>query len=188
MSPGWYIFEIPAGRQRRAVAELRGLGLDVVWLFCFVESLRAHRTVKKRRADMRRPVPALGEYVFIEIGGEGDLERIEALRHGIRRMPWPSGTGYAPRLSPGGIAWLEHPPRQLFHDTQVTQIQIQARNPKPDIKVGDRVGAFTCAFDGYYGPVVSISGSRAMVKFDESMFEMSVPLDALVLVPDEPAS
>lgn len=182
MQPGWYIFTIPLSRQRQAVEELREAGLDVVWLFCFAQSLRAHRTVKRRRPDMHRPVPALFEHVFIYLASDADAAAVEALELGIRRMPLSSGKGLFPRLSAKGVAWLQSPPPGLMYDTDVVNLQLAARTAKCHLKVGDRVGVFTYPFLGRMGEVIGVFGDRARVHFDDSFFDFEVPQASARLV------
>jgi hypothetical protein len=182
MRPGWYIYTIARRHQRDTVRELREAGFDVIWLFCFANTLRAHRTVKRRRPDLHRPVPALWEHVFVKIDSDTDESTIADLDHGVRRMPMPSGDGLAPRLSAKGVAWLENPPGELMFDTDVDNIQRAARAGKQHLKVGDRIGVLTYPFTGKKGQVVSITGDQAQVHFDGSFFDMTVPVEQAVKI------
>jgi len=180
--PGWYIYTIARRHQREAVSELRKAGLDVVWLFCFARSLRSHHTVKSRRPDLHRPVPALWEHVFVEVRGDEDVSTIAGLDLGIRRMRLPCGSDVAPRLSAKGVEWLRNPPGELMFDTDVDNIQRAARAGKQRLKVGDRIGVLTYPFTGKKGVVVGVFGDQARVDFDDSMFDFTVPVESAVKI------
>ena len=175
--PEWHIICVSPSRQRAAVEALRKKGFDVVWLWCFTEVLRrSSRHVKRKQVMHRVPAPALEEYLFVQLTRPGDWDRILTGGLGIRRLPYPTASGFAPRLSKAGIAFLENPPDGLFLDSEV---------PRPGGAVesaaafcpGDRVGLYACAFAGYRGEVIAISPNRVKVQLKDALFAVEVPVE-----------
>lgn len=176
MTGDWYVYTLSLQRRRDTLPDLRSHGLEIVVLMCFDE-VRAHRTVKRRReAVKRRPVPALGDYVFVRIDRPDQWDLITRRGKGLARMMLNGAP--APRLSARGRAWVERPPRELFRDTDVPRLAGY------DFKPEDRVGVYTHGFDGCVGEVVVVRGPRARVRFENSFFEVEVDMAALAHVTD----
>jgi transcription antitermination factor NusG len=174
---GWYVFTLAPRHRRRTLIALRSLGIDVVRLMCFAE-VRAHRSVKARRANMRKPVDALGDYVFVHVAYPGQWDVVATWGEGLSRLRL--GDGYAPRLSAAGAAWIERPPRELFFDTSVPVLAAASADLNvPDrFKAGDWVTVLSHGFDGLQGEVVSVRSGRARVRFIASLLEVDVRCDA----------
>lgn len=168
----WRLFCIEPGKNKKAVQWLRTHGgLEVIHLMAF-KGIRKHRTAKTRRkTDLKNPYPVLGPYVAIELRHPADLMMLEFCPH---RISVPPSADWQHPLSQAGVNWFKNPPREMFPDTAVPRAS--------NIRTGDRVGVYTCRFDGYVGEVISISGNSARVQFKDSFFEVSVPVESIARV------
>lgn len=181
--PGWYVFTLPDRHRRRTLTALRALGIDVVRLMYFAE-VRAHRTTRRRRADQRKPLPALGTYVFIRIERGEQWDLVAAWGEGLQRLRLDAGL--APRLPAAGAAWIEAPPRELFYDTRVPALRAGPASDDAGLVAGDWVSVYSHGFDGLKGEIVSLRSGRAKVRFVESLFEIEVDTGAAVKVDAPP--
>lgn len=177
MTGDWYVYTLTPARRRDTLPDLRGRGVEIVMLMCF-DTVRAHRSLKRRRPAQRKPVPALGDYVFVRIDRPDQWELIAARGKGLSRMLLNGQP--APRLSAKGRAWVQRPPRELFRDTDVPRLPMASAELA--FAPQDRVGVYTHGFDGCIGEVVVVRGPRARVRFENSFFEIDVPVQALALV------
>ncbi|MCA8902086.1 MAG: hypothetical protein KDA53_12635 [Hyphomonas sp.] len=174
----WFIFEVPVSRQSAAVAAIRAAGFGVVRLMCFADprpdpdaTVRAHRSVRKRRKPARRVVPALDTYVFVGLEDAGQVHLVEACHKAVERFEWMGAP--AARLSRIGVGWLMDPPRGLFPDTAVPRLGQVAGPGEPAFRAGDAVTLYTHAFDGCQGEVIRITrGGRVRVQLHGAMFEV----------------
>ncbi len=175
-STNWHVFTTQCLRQDKAVSELRDAGLEVVRLMAF-ETRRAHRRTKRRVLDLRKPYPALGAYVFVNIQEPSDFVMAQSCH--ASRLPWAGG--YAPRLSQKGVQFITRPPRELFPDTAIPTLQaIQEDNPDHGYIAGDDVTLYGCGFDGYEGTVKRVKeGGRIVVELERGLFEIEAPASAL---------
>ncbi len=162
----WYIYESEPGRSKGAVKHLRQRGLPVIQLVAFPEG-RVHWKAKAKKPVVTKPVPALASYLCMNVATAEDRFNIETLPIRVTRMR--RGRDLAPALSDAGVRFFMNPPRGLYHDTDVPEIQ-KACHAAPDFKPGENVGVFSHGFTGLRGSIVSISRDLLRVEFESGMF------------------
>jgi len=168
----WYCFQTAPKREVRTTHDLRQHGLQVV-LLMRPELKRAHRAHKVASVPVRKPIPLLPGYIFINMARRDAWACLHTSQAKVR----PVGiNGQPPRpLNRAGERFIIDPPRGSYQDDACPDFE-----SAPEFNKGDRVAVFHAGFDGVMGEVVNVTGqtARVLLQFFGAEREVSVPVSS----------
>jgi transcription antitermination factor NusG len=156
----WFVFQTAPQREVQSARILRQHGIETIVLM--EQSMkRRHRKHKVASKPDRPPVPSMRGYIFLDMSSGDAWARL----HGCPVTVRPVGIqGRPPRpLSLDGVEYITEPPRGCFHDTDAPAVRCLDDNAPLDYGVGDCVKIQDGPFQGFEGPVASITGRQASV-------------------------
>lgn len=153
------LFAFTSAHPLKAAAELREAGYDAFCLM-MMDRRKASRSVRKSTASVQKPIVALQGYCFAHMA-EPDAWKISQMKH-IRNAVKNAQGRWMP-IPAREAAWLESPPRPLFHDTNIPRYV--NRPAPPMVKAGDVV-RFTLAAEQHTLPVDSVDGEILVMRIN----------------------
>lgn len=144
------LFAFTSAHPLKAAAEFRE---DGVQAFCIMmlDRRKVSRSVRKSTAAVQKPIVALAGYVFAH---DPDAWRVSQMKHVRNAVRFTAGGRWQP-VPAKEAAWLQNPPRPLFHDTEVQRYL--NRPAPPVVKPGDVI-RFTIGAEQHQRPVMSVDG------------------------------
>ena len=150
------LFAFTSANPLKAAAEFREAGVEA---FCIMtlDRQKANRAVRKSTASVQKPIVALQGYCFAH---DPDPWKVSQMKHVRNAVRFVAGGRWQP-VPAKEAAWLQNPPRGLFHDTEIPRYL--NRPAPPAVKAGDKV-RFTLASEEHERPVMAVDGHLLLME------------------------
>lgn len=150
------LFAFTSAHPPKAAAEMRDAGYDAFCLM-MLDRRKASRAVRKSTAHIQKPVVAIQGYVFCH---DPDAWKVSQMKHVRNAVRFVAGGRWQP-VPTREAAWLQNPPRPLFHDTEIPRFM--NRPAPPVVKAGDVI-RFSLGAEQHERPVMSVDGQMLLTE------------------------
>lgn len=150
------LFAFTSAHPVKAAAEMREAGYEAFCLM-MIDRRKASRSVRKSTASVQRPVVALAGYVFAR---DPDPWKVSQMKHVRNAVRFVAGGRWQP-VPTREAAWLQNPPKGLFHDTEIARYL--NRPAPPLVKAGDVI-RFSIGAEQHERPVMSVDGQMLLTE------------------------
>lgn len=140
----------------KAAAEFREAGVEA-FAIMMLDRRKASRAVRKSTAAVQKPIVALQGYVFAH---DPDAWKVSQMKHVRNAVRFVAGGRWQP-VPTREAAWLQNPPRPLFHDTEIPRFM--NRPAPPVVKAGDVI-RFSLGAEQHERPVMSVDGQMLLTE------------------------
>lgn len=150
------LYAFTSAHPLKAAAEFREDGVEA---FCvmMLDRRKVSRAVRKSTAAVQKPIVALAGYVFAH---DPDAWRVSQMKHVRNAVRFTAGGRWQP-VPTREAAWLQNPPRPLFHDTEIARYL--NRPVPPVVKQGDVI-RFNIGAEQHERPVMSVDGQMLLTE------------------------
>ena len=150
------LYAFTSAHPLKAAAEFREAGVEA-FAIMMLDRRKAARSVRKSTASVQKPIVALAGYVFAY---DADPWMVSQMKHVRNAVRFVAGGRWQP-IPTREAAWLQNPPRGLFHDTEIARYM--NRPAPPVVKTGDVI-RFNMGYGEQERPVMAVDGQMLLTE------------------------